>query len=389
LSEARLLSARGPTRHRQPVRVVLGCKLPASAVGDIAAASRESGCFKSKLDMGSPELPTARQPRSCDEILLAPKVLPGNSFSRWNAVPPPFPQNLPHDRRSSARGRAAFQEDRLNSAFEKLEVRRRRRLLLSTAGRHTKREGKRHNGNNAPYRHGLAYYLPNVRGERPCNRDQFGFREHAPPESPIWTSDSRSYASPARDTTSLPLEADPLTPSEKASSRETGFEEIQSECGSQGFHFPQRLIGSWRAISSDFRTRDASAKSVSSRRMIGHTTSGKVRRVNSSTCRPRRRLYLGVPDRLLSTAGKIPGTRLPRVSHCHRPSALLIWSITPLGAPDFAERRIRTVRRRLERLFGPTIISHHRLWDRLRLSTALLCRYHPSWSNKHTWGFST
>src|SRR5882762_11775462 len=76
--------------------------------------------------------------------------------------------------------------------------------------------------------------------------------------------------------TSLPLEADPLTPSEKASSRETGFEEIQSECGSQGFHFPpSELIGSWRAISSDFRTRDASAKSVSSRRMIGHTTSGE------------------------------------------------------------------------------------------------------------------
>ncbi len=110
--------------------------------------------------------------------------------------------------------------------------------------------------------------------------DQFGFREHAPPESPIWTSDSRivRLSCPRHNefATSLPLEADPLTPSEKASSRETGFEEIQSECGSQGFHFPpSELIGSWRAISSDFRTRDASAKSVSSRRMIGHTTSGE------------------------------------------------------------------------------------------------------------------
>jgi hypothetical protein len=62
--------------------------------------------------------------------------------------------------------RPLLQEDRFNSAFEKLEVRRRRRLLLSGGRRHTKREGKRHNENNAPYRHGLAYYLPHLRGER-------------------------------------------------------------------------------------------------------------------------------------------------------------------------------------------------------------------------------
>jgi len=106
--------------------------------------------------------------------------------------------------------------------------------------------------------------------------DQFGFREHAPPESPIWTSDSRIVRLSCPRHNEFATRADPLTPIEKASSRETGFEEIQSACGSQGFHFPpSELIGSWRAISSDFRTRDASAKSVSSRRMIGHTTSGE------------------------------------------------------------------------------------------------------------------
>src|SRR5882762_6662185 len=75
-----------------------------------------------------------------------------------------------------------------------------------------------------------------VRG--PSIVDPFGFREHAPPESPIWTSDSRIVRLSCPRHNEFATRADPLTPSEKASSRETGFEEIQSACGSQGFHFP-------------------------------------------------------------------------------------------------------------------------------------------------------
>jgi hypothetical protein len=38
--------------------------------------------------------------------------------------------------------------------------------------------------------------------------------------------------------------------------------------------FPRRrLIGSWQAISFDFRSGDGSARSVSIRRMMAHTTS--------------------------------------------------------------------------------------------------------------------
>src|ERR1700739_640014 len=103
--------------------------------------------------------------------------------------------------------RPLFQEDWLNSGFEKLEVRRRRRLLLSGGRRHPKRERKRHNRNNAPYHHWLADCLPHLRSER---------------TSQLWISlDSESmllrnlrfgpltresYASPALDTTNLPRE---------------------------------------------------------------------------------------------------------------------------------------------------------------------------------------
>jgi hypothetical protein len=51
--------------------------------------------------------------------------------------------------------------------------------------------------------------------------DQFGFREHAPPESPIWTSDSRIVRLSCPRHNEFATRADPLTPSEKASSRET------------------------------------------------------------------------------------------------------------------------------------------------------------------------
>ena len=53
--------------------------------------------------------------------------------------------------------------------------------------------------------------------------DQFGFREHAPPESPIWTSDSRIVRLSCPRHNEFATRADPLTPSEKASSRETGI----------------------------------------------------------------------------------------------------------------------------------------------------------------------
>jgi hypothetical protein len=65
-------------------------------------------------------------------------------------------------------------------------------LLLSGGRRHTKREGKHHNGNNAPYRHGLVYYPPHLRGERTMQLwISLDSDNMHPPESLIWTSVSR------------------------------------------------------------------------------------------------------------------------------------------------------------------------------------------------------
>jgi hypothetical protein len=65
-------------------------------------------------------------------------------------------------------------------------------LLLSGGRRHTKREGKRHNRNNAPYRHGLAYYLPHFCGERTMQLwISLDSENMLPTESPIWTYGSR------------------------------------------------------------------------------------------------------------------------------------------------------------------------------------------------------